>query len=254
MREVRDDAYGVKFYEQALKCGQSLWLLGLPAQALLMLNRALGADLKGGELILEEWPLPYAASAWVMMQRTEDQFIGNPRRHYQHLATRMVEPRKAQRTARAWACWFMACQIFPDYSADEKQIAEEGVKEPTREKIVMMLDRSGFEGEVEDWEQAVKLKMDNEEGEPVVVPITSELDLHAFRPNEIGSLLPEYFRECRQRGLTQVRVIHGKGTGTLREGVHRLLERLPEVESFKLGDEISGGWGATMVWLKPLGK
>lgn len=161
MRNVRDDAYGVKFYEQALKCGQSLWLQGLPGQALLMFNRALGADLKGDELILREWPLPYAASAWVMAQRTEDQFIGNPRRHFQHLATRMVEPRKAQRRGRAWACWFMACHIFPDYPADEKQISEEGVKEPSREEIMAMLTRDGIDGEVEVWEQAVQLTMDN---------------------------------------------------------------------------------------------
>tara|TARA_R110002096_G_scaffold4493_4_gene20773 strand:- start:2277 stop:2576 length:300 start_codon:yes stop_codon:yes gene_type:complete len=89
------------------------------------------------------------------------------------------------------------------------------------------------------------------EDEPVEVPITSEIDLHTFRPNEIGDLLPEYFRECRQRGLLRVRVIHGKGTGTLREGVHRLLERLPEVISFQQGDETSGSWGATWVSLIP---
>lgn len=88
------------------------------------------------------------------------------------------------------------------------------------------------------------------DGEPVEVPITSELDLHTFRPNEIGSLLPEYFRECRLKGLLSVRVIHGKGSGALREGVHRLLERLPEVESFRLGNETSGGWGATVVSLR----
>lgn len=87
--------------------------------------------------------------------------------------------------------------------------------------------------------------------EPVEVPITGELDLHTFRPGEIGSLIPEYFRECRRRGLLTVRVIHGKGSGTLREGVHRLLERLPEVESFRPGDETSGSWGATLVRLRP---
>jgi DNA-nicking Smr family endonuclease len=93
------------------------------------------------------------------------------------------------------------------------------------------------------------------EPEPVEHPISGELDLHTFRPNEIGSLLPEYFRECRERGLLSVRVIHGKGTGTLREGVHRLLERMPEVvESFRLGDETTGGWGATLVRLRGLGE
>ena len=84
-------------------------------------------------------------------------------------------------------------------------------------------------------------------------PITSELDLHTFRPNEISSLLPEYFRECRERGLLRVRVVHGKGTGTLREGVHRLLDSMPEVVSgYRLGDETSGSWGATWVTLRPL--
>ena len=82
-------------------------------------------------------------------------------------------------------------------------------------------------------------------------PIGDELDLHTFRPNEIGSLIPEYLRECRIRGLTTVRIVHGKGTGPLREGVHRLLERLPEVVGFRSGDETSGSWGATLVTLVP---
>ena len=91
---------------------------------------------------------------------------------------------------------------------------------------------------------------EHDDEEAVEVPITGELDLHTFRPKEIGSLLPEYFRECRMKGLLSVRVIHGKGSGSLREGVHRLLERLPEVESFRLGDQTSGSWGATLVRLR----
>lgn len=90
----------------------------------------------------------------------------------------------------------------------------------------------------------------SDDGEEIVEPpLTRELDLHTFRPSEIGSLLPEYFRECRLRGWLDVRVIHGKGTGTLREGVHRLLDRLPEVVAYRSGDETSGGWGATRVRL-----
>ncbi|MFT4177694.1 MAG: Smr/MutS family protein [Luteolibacter sp.] len=82
-------------------------------------------------------------------------------------------------------------------------------------------------------------------------PITDELDLHTFRPSEIGELLPEYFRECLERGIFTVRVIHGKGTGTLREGVHRCLEKLPEVDSFQYpAGERSGSWGATWVFLR----
>ena len=84
------------------------------------------------------------------------------------------------------------------------------------------------------------------------IPITPELDLHTFRPSEIGDLLPEYFRECMREGITTVRVVHGKGTGTLREGVHALLRRLPEVANFEYpAGAGSGGWGATWVHLKP---
>ncbi len=92
--------------------------------------------------------------------------------------------------------------------------------------------------------------MDEFSEEPVEVPITNEIDLHTFRPNEIGDLLPEYFRACREEGIFSVRVIHGKGTGALREGVHRLLEKLSEVESFQLAGGGSGGWGATWVYLR----
>jgi DNA-nicking Smr family endonuclease len=86
------------------------------------------------------------------------------------------------------------------------------------------------------------------------IPIASELDLHTFRPSEIGELLPAYFEECRKKGILSVRVIHGKGTGTLRNGVHRVLERLPEVEGFQYpAGAGSGSWGATWVRLRAMG-
>jgi dsDNA-specific endonuclease/ATPase MutS2 len=87
--------------------------------------------------------------------------------------------------------------------------------------------------------------------EPVQVPITWELDLHNFRPNEIKELVPDYLNECRERGLLEVRIIHGKGIGNLRRTVHAILSRLPEVVSFSLANEQLGGWGATMVQLRP---
>lgn len=90
----------------------------------------------------------------------------------------------------------------------------------------------------------------DDSGDPVRIPITDEIDLHTFRPSEIGDLLPEYFQACREKGIFTVRVVHGKGRGSLREGVHRLLEKLPDVESFRLAGEGSGGWGATWVTLR----
>lgn len=85
---------------------------------------------------------------------------------------------------------------------------------------------------------------------PVEIPINGVLDLHTFHPREVKDLLPEYLHECKEKGILEVRVIHGKGTGALRETVHAILRRLPEVASFKLADETAGSWGATLVSLK----
>jgi dsDNA-specific endonuclease/ATPase MutS2 len=87
--------------------------------------------------------------------------------------------------------------------------------------------------------------------EPVRIPLTDELDLHTFQPREISSLLESYLEECVRAGRREVRIIHGKGTGTLRETVHAWLRRSPLVVDFRLGNENSGGWGATIVALKP---
>jgi DNA-nicking Smr family endonuclease len=85
---------------------------------------------------------------------------------------------------------------------------------------------------------------------PVALPITGELDLHTFRPQDIGELIPAYLEACAARGIFTVRIVHGKGTGTLRTTVHALLQRLPKVASYRLGDETTGSWGATLVTLK----
>jgi DNA-nicking Smr family endonuclease len=75
------------------------------------------------------------------------------------------------------------------------------------------------------------------------------LDLHAFHPRDVKELLGDFLDACRARGLAEVRVIHGKGTGALRETVHALLGRDPRVASFRLAGEDAGGWGATLVRL-----
>ncbi len=90
-----------------------------------------------------------------------------------------------------------------------------------------------------------------QEFHPVPLPITGELDLHTFQPSDLGELIPTYLAECAARGRYEVRIIHGKGTGTLRSTVHTLLRRCPQVSGFRQGDEHSGGWGATLVTLHP---
>jgi DNA-nicking Smr family endonuclease len=93
---------------------------------------------------------------------------------------------------------------------------------------------------------------DDAPSEPVELPIDGVLDLHTFQPREVKDLLPDYLAECRARGILDVRIVHGKGTGSLRKSVHAILSRLPEVVAFRLAMEDGGGWGATLVTLQPL--
>ncbi|HET8945910.1 MAG TPA: Smr/MutS family protein [Candidatus Polarisedimenticolia bacterium] len=85
----------------------------------------------------------------------------------------------------------------------------------------------------------------------VAWPIDGTLDLHLFDPAEVGDLVPEYLRACRERGILQVRLVHGKGTGELRRTVESILARLPEVAGRRTAGEDAGGWGATLVTLHP---
>ena len=84
------------------------------------------------------------------------------------------------------------------------------------------------------------------------LPIDGVLDLHTFRPEDIGELVPNYLAECRARGILQVRVIHGKGIGNVKRSVHAILSRLPEVISFSEAGAHYGGSGATIVNLRPI--
>jgi len=87
--------------------------------------------------------------------------------------------------------------------------------------------------------------------EPYPTPIDGTLDLHTFAPADVKSLVVEYIDACRERGILQLRIIHGKGTGTLRRIVHATLERHPAVISHHPADETGGAWGATIVDLSP---
>lgn len=87
--------------------------------------------------------------------------------------------------------------------------------------------------------------------EPVAVPINGVLDLHAFAPSETADLVREYLTACRAAGVLQVRIIHGKGTGTQRRIVRSVLGKIPWVAKVGDGGDSGGGWGATVVDLMP---
>lgn len=92
---------------------------------------------------------------------------------------------------------------------------------------------------------------DDLDEEPVAIPVDGVLDLHTFSPRELPQLIDDYFEACLDAGIIDLRIIHGKGTGTLRERVRSILARHPVVDSFGEAPLEAGGWGATLVQLKP---
>ncbi len=86
--------------------------------------------------------------------------------------------------------------------------------------------------------------------DPIELPIDGTLDLHIFDPKEVKQLIPDYIEVCLERKIFQLRIIHGKGTGVLRQITHSILEKHPAVKSFRLDPESGGSWGATLVELR----
>lgn len=92
--------------------------------------------------------------------------------------------------------------------------------------------------------------LENPFPETVELEITDSLDLHAFHPKDVKAVTEAYLEEARKKGFRLVRLIHGKGVGVQREIVRGVLAETDFVKSFKSGDEMSGGWGATIAELE----
>lgn len=143
----REDARSEAFYHDCLEYGHSLWQRGFAARALLCLDRAFGADLQGEEAVLRDWPMPYAATTWLVKHTPPEIFLGNPRVHFQHYAGRMNEPRRTQRVARSWACWALVRVVRPELPGDPRH----RIAEPSLDEIARDLNAHGHPGETDLW-------------------------------------------------------------------------------------------------------
>ena len=90
----------------------------------------------------------------------------------------------------------------------------------------------------------------NPDDPSAVIEIEDVLDLHGFQPRDVPSVVEEYVRAAAQKGLREVRLIHGRGIGFQRQRVREVLATLAQVESFADAPASRGGWGATLVWLQ----
>jgi hypothetical protein len=144
---VKDATY----YHACLCYAQSLWREGKPAQAILQLNKAFMADLGDDPGILQIWPPPYAALVWMLRNRGEEAFVGNPVRHFQHLATRVGGVRKEIRAWRAWVCYHVSRRVLPveEFPMDAEQAVKESLEIPEWSEVLDRIAIDGWEGEAE---------------------------------------------------------------------------------------------------------
>ena len=151
LRELRGGNLEV-FYRTALGYGHYLWLKGFSGRAILAITRALYADLPDEAAVLREWPLPYRALHWIVVNHPNQDFPGNPRISFQHQATRLRGDRAALRRARAWAVWKLICAAKPELLADTTQ----EIKQITLDEIEMRLAKHGHSNELQIWQSAFR--------------------------------------------------------------------------------------------------
>lgn len=80
--------------------------------------------------------------------------------------------------------------------------------------------------------------------------VSREIDIRGLMVNEAEVVVGKFIDDAQMAGLTQILVIHGKGTGALRKGIHEYLKRHRSVDHFAFADLDEGGSGATVVFLK----
>ena len=95
------------------------------------------------------------------------------------------------------------------------------------------------------------MSADEDDDAPVVLPTEDFLDLHAFAPRDVRDVVASYLEAAVRAGFEEVRLIHGRGAGVQRSIVQSLLSRHPAVAAFADAPPERGGWGATVVRLRP---
>jgi len=145
-REFRN-ACDARYFQSCLELAQSLWCSGSPAQAVLQLDKSMMASSDDGLL-----DYPYRAILWIIENTPDDQFVGNPVRHFQHLASRMnhAQPNAEVRVWRAWACLHLTEQLIDEvHPRDNRQVKKESLSIPSIDETLEQLSLHGTTVEAE---------------------------------------------------------------------------------------------------------
>lgn len=148
MRQARlSDNWDMHYY-QALQYAQFLWQDGRAGRALLALARGLYcSDAVSDRRILEQWPLPYQAMAWIVVSQDAEDFPGNPLLSFYNQASRMPAHFPPSRQWRAWAVWAVIDAVRPQLASSR---IDRGAA-PSVLQIECQLKRCGLMGEWQVW-------------------------------------------------------------------------------------------------------
>lgn len=152
LRPYRDNQRD-EFFAVALRYANYLWMQGLPARALLAMDRALFADLRETDQVLNDYEIPYCALVWFLRNPQEGKFIGNPRVHYQHLADRVQGERSEIKKWRTWACWYLTCLACPGLEGDPSHTFDA----PTQKTILKGLEEYGISQDIRHFNRATEM-------------------------------------------------------------------------------------------------
>lgn len=119
------------------------------------------------------------------------------------------------------------------------------------DSLLKAIRRAGRGRKAEEAEEDESLDPMNPFPDPVVIEFRDVIDLHSIPPKQARAVVEDYLEEARARGVRWVRIIHGKGIGAQREMVRSILARTPFVADYEDAPQEAGGWGATVVTLKP---
>ena len=189
-------------------------------------------------------------------EREAQRRVGLDRRYVEQFAARVRELFPGCPTGREVLIAEHACLKYSGRigrSAAAKSLAEEAVgvavtahvrHAETRydELLAAGHDKWDARGEVE---QAVQRLLANWQESVTRAPVTGSLDLHTFNPREVKDLVPTYLDACVQKGMREVRIIHGKGQGVLARIVRAALDCYPNA-TYRPGES----WGVTLVHLQ----